>query len=392
MADNNFLDQNGVLYLWQKIKTKISDMIANKVDKVDGKGLSTNDYTTAEKTKLAGIAEGANKYTHPTTSGNKHIPAGGSSGQILRWGSDGTAVWGADNNTTYSDMKGATTSAAGTHGLAPAPAAGAANRYLRSDGTWSVPPDNNTTYGDATQSAHGLMTAADKKKLDGIATGANNYTHPTTSGNKHIPSGGSAGQILRWSADGTATWGSDNNTTYSDFKTSTADAAGVHGLVPAPPIGVPGNRMLFDDGTWSKFITRPAVDEKNGVLYLGITTESGTALGSFGIPTAEGSVMGLMTKNQSDKLSALPTNATLQSTYAKKSDITGVYKYKGSVATEDKLPTSGQTTGDVYDIVAASSYGAAGMNVAWNGKAWDALGEKFQISAITNTWMDTNLT
>lgn len=40
-------------------------------------------------------------YTHPTTSGNKHIPSGGSSGQILRWASDGTATWGADNNTTY---------------------------------------------------------------------------------------------------------------------------------------------------------------------------------------------------------------------------------------------------------------------------------------------------
>lgn len=40
-------------------------------------------------------------YTHPTTSGNRHIPSGGSSGQILRWGADGTAVWGNDNNTTY---------------------------------------------------------------------------------------------------------------------------------------------------------------------------------------------------------------------------------------------------------------------------------------------------
>ena len=40
-------------------------------------------------------------YTHPTSSGNKHIPSGGSSGQILRWSADGTAVWGADNNTTY---------------------------------------------------------------------------------------------------------------------------------------------------------------------------------------------------------------------------------------------------------------------------------------------------
>lgn len=39
--------------------------ISGKVDKVSGKGLSTNDYTTAEKTKLAGIAENANNYSLP---------------------------------------------------------------------------------------------------------------------------------------------------------------------------------------------------------------------------------------------------------------------------------------------------------------------------------------
>lgn len=89
---------------------------------------------------------------------------------IPRWAADGTAAWGADNNTTYSVV---------------------------------------------TQTNNGLMSAADKKKLDGIATGANAYTHPTSSGNKHIPSGGSAGQILRWASDGTAQWGTDNNTTYS---------------------------------------------------------------------------------------------------------------------------------------------------------------------------------
>lgn len=83
-------------------------------------------------------------YTHPTSSGNKHIPAGGSAGQFLKWSADGTAVWAADNNTTYSNFKGATSSAAGGSGLVPAPATGAANRYLRSDGTWQVPPDNNT--------------------------------------------------------------------------------------------------------------------------------------------------------------------------------------------------------------------------------------------------------
>lgn len=66
----------------------------------------------------------------------------------------------------------------------------------------------------------GLMLSTDKIKLDGIAENANNYIHPTTSGNKHIPSGGSSGQILKWSADGTAIWGTEK--TYSHATTSSS--------------------------------------------------------------------------------------------------------------------------------------------------------------------------
>ena len=55
----NFLDTAGLTYLWGKIKTALS----GKVDKVSGKGLSTNDYTTAEKNKLTGIETGENKRT-----------------------------------------------------------------------------------------------------------------------------------------------------------------------------------------------------------------------------------------------------------------------------------------------------------------------------------------
>lgn len=40
-------------------------------------------------------------------------------------------------------------------------------------------PGQDTTYGNATQSTSGLMSAADKTKLDGISTGANKYVHPT---------------------------------------------------------------------------------------------------------------------------------------------------------------------------------------------------------------------
>lgn len=67
-------------------------------------------------------------------------------------------------DTTYSAFKAATASAAGGTGLVPAPAAGAQAKYLRADGTWQTPP--NTTYGLATASANGLMSAADKAKMD----------------------------------------------------------------------------------------------------------------------------------------------------------------------------------------------------------------------------------
>ena len=45
----------------------LSAALAGKIDVESGKGLSTNDYTTAEKQKLAGIAENANNYAHPAT-------------------------------------------------------------------------------------------------------------------------------------------------------------------------------------------------------------------------------------------------------------------------------------------------------------------------------------
>lgn len=69
---------------------------------------------------------------------------------------------------THSNMTAATASTAGKAGFVPPPAAGAQAKYLRGDGTWQTPA--NTTYGNATQSAAGLMSAADKKSLDALAT------------------------------------------------------------------------------------------------------------------------------------------------------------------------------------------------------------------------------
>lgn len=89
------------------------------------------------------------------------------------------------DTNTWIALKGATTSEAGTAGYAPAPAAGAANRYLRSDGTWAVPPDTNTTYSNmkgATSSAagsSGLVPAPAAGKQTSFLRGDGTWVVPT---------------------------------------------------------------------------------------------------------------------------------------------------------------------------------------------------------------------
>ena len=172
-----------------------------RTDATKTEASSTNGYVKINGTETK-------VYTHPTTAGNKHIPSGGSSGQVLRWSSDGTAVWGEDKDTTYSNFVKSGSGA--KSGLVPAPSTTAGTtKYLREDGTWAVPPDTNTTYSEATTSAAGLMSSSDKSKLNGIAPGANAYTHPSTAGNKHIPSGGSSGQYIKYGgSSGTGSWAS----------------------------------------------------------------------------------------------------------------------------------------------------------------------------------------
>ena len=97
-------------------------------------GLTQINFTSSDNTKLDGIATSANNYSHPTSAGSKHVPTGGSSGQFLKYSSSGTAVWAADNNTTYSVGNGGLTEI--------------------------------------------NFTSADNTKLDGIAASANNYSYP----------------------------------------------------------------------------------------------------------------------------------------------------------------------------------------------------------------------
>lgn len=121
---SEYVNQNAFGKITVGSTTIAADTAIDTLTLVAGSNVTITPDATNDKVTIAATDT---VYTHPTTSGNKHIPSGGSSGQILRWSADGTAVWGADNNTTYSA---------------------------------------------ATTSAAGLMSAADKTKLNGIATGA----------------------------------------------------------------------------------------------------------------------------------------------------------------------------------------------------------------------------
>lgn len=315
---SKYLDNNGLLYLWQKVKdhvtskmpTKTSQLsndsgfitkadvpvdsslsntstnpvqnlvinaaLAKKVTTQTGKQLSSNDYTDTEKQKLANIEINANNYVLPTATS---LVLGG-----VKTGSNIT-----NSSGTISISKENVTSALGY-----------------------TPPTTNTTYDEATTSAAGLMSKDDKAKLDGIDEGANNYTLPTAS------------------------------STLGGVKT-TSTVTSASGYTAVPII--------------------------SGVPYYKNTTYS----------AASSSANGLMSKADKAKLDAFGE----ASTYALKTDITNMYKYKGSKATTSALPTSGNVVGDVWNVE------AGGMNYVWNGEEWDALGEIFTIDAITNSEIDT---
>ncbi len=67
---------------------------------------------------------------------------------------------------------------------------------------------------------------------------------------------------------------------------------------------------------------------------------------------------------------------TVEETYATKSEISAAFVYKGTKASYDLLPTTGNKVGDVWNITNADpTHGVkAGDNVAWDGSAWDVLG------------------
>ena len=163
----------------------------NKVTQVAGKGLSSNDYTSAEKTKLDGIETGANNYTHPASHAANMITQDANhrfttDTEKNTWNNKVTQVAGkglSSNDYTSTEktkLNGIETSANNyTH-----PASHDANIITQdANHRFTTDTEKNTWNNKVTQAAgKGLSsndyTSVEKSKLKGIETGANKYIHP----------------------------------------------------------------------------------------------------------------------------------------------------------------------------------------------------------------------
>lgn len=163
------LDNNVTWTAWEQLATT-----------APATGSAAGLMSAADFTKLAGIATNANNYVHPTGDGNSHVPATGTtnSGKFLK--AAGTANSASWQLIDWNDVNNKpSTFAPSAHGHVIADVTGL---QAALDGKSAT----THTHADATTSASGFQSAADKTKLNGISTGANKTTNNATNGSISI--------------------------------------------------------------------------------------------------------------------------------------------------------------------------------------------------------------
>lgn len=139
----NSATENGSTY----ITAEGSDGASYSTIGIVGSGSVSVTSNDSGKITIAGVNTTYGAMTGATSSaagkaGLVPAPAAGRQTSFLR----GDGTWVVPTNTTYSVMSAATASADGTSGLVPAPAAGKQTAFLRGDGTWVVPTNTDTHY------------------------------------------------------------------------------------------------------------------------------------------------------------------------------------------------------------------------------------------------------
>ena len=235
--------------------------------------------------------------------------------------------------------------------------------------------------------------AANKKYVDDALAAAKSYADGIGG---DIPSAADAAPLM----DGTAAVGTSTNYAREDhvhptdtsraanvdFTPATTSAAGAAGLVPAPAQNTT-TRLLAASG-WKDLglVYNNSGNLQNLVQSKGINGDSlnfqvkRASTNAYGVTiltdstSSTSSVEAASGKAVSDALAAAKSYAD--------GKVTGLYSYKGSVASYADLPES-PSTGDVYNVEAAYGDYPAGTNWAWTGTVWDALGGSFTIDFAT---------
>lgn len=362
-----FLNETGLEHLWAIITNKLG----KKVDIVDGKGLSTNDYTNDEKSKLAGIAAGANKTiidasldsTSANPVQNKVIKGEldslktkvGNSSVQSQINAAFTAKVGKANGVASLDSAGKVPSSQlpsyvddvieGYYSNSKFYAAKGSNETYSEEitgetGKIYVNLNNNKTY---RWSGSAFVVISETLALGTTSStafrgdyGNTAYQHATNKGSA-FSSGlykittNDQGHVTAATAvtktDITNLGIPGTNTTYSNMTGATADRAGTDGLVPAPAAGKQG-QFLRGDGTWATPANTTyndmvgastASDGVHGLVPKPTKGEANRYLRSDGtwvVPpnttysAATTETNGLMTAAQVTKLNGIATGAT----------------------------------------------------------------------------------
>ena len=205
----------------------ISGVTSSIQTQLNGKASTSHSHVISDVSGLQTALDGksASAHNHTLDGLSNTTITSNTNGEILRW--NGSA-W---VNNTLAEAGIAPVSHTHTRSqitdlgtIASINTNASTSNYLRGDGTWVTPPD--TTYSVATTSANGLMSSTDKTKLDGIATGANNYTHPVN----HPPSIITQDASNRFVTDAEkATWNAKGSSNLALGTTSTTAYRGDYG-------------------------------------------------------------------------------------------------------------------------------------------------------------------
>ena len=162
----------------QEVVDALNQAIGTKVDKVEGKGLSANDFTDALLAKLNSVTEGATKVEASNTNGN--IKVNGSEVKVYEHAKYTAQAEGLYKVTVDAEGHVSKATAVTKDDIVGLGIPGAATVVSKSDVNGSV-------------------------KVDGADVQV--YSHPTGAGAEHLPSGGEVGQVLRATGNGQGAWG-----------------------------------------------------------------------------------------------------------------------------------------------------------------------------------------